>query len=502
MKKIFKMLTVLSAGALLSCMFSACTPKQEELPAYVTGGEVEVSGGTVSGVLNADGDVAVYKGVPYAAAPVDELRFCAPQDVEPWEGVKDCSLWGASAMQGAATTSAYWTKEFIQDTDPSHYQNGVMYSEDCLTLNVWSSTDQTKDKPVLVFIHGGGYNGGGASCPVYDGEKMAEEGVVFVSIQYRVGVLGYLATDSLKKENNGAGNFGLLDQIKALEWVSENISSFGGNPDNVTVMGQSAGAGSVNALLCSPLAEGLFHAAVSASFNNINQDFPTLDRRIANAPSALKNKSAAELRAMDAKAFLSYGISDNGPVVDGQTLTGTYRESILSHQLADVPLMSGMVSEDNRIFSTYTGNKVSVVESLMTLQNNIVEARNNASYDSNAYIYLFNRDVPQDSLKTPSAFGPKHSYDLAYFFGNFVENRPWTETDYALSERMCGYLVNFCRNADPNGDSLPDWSVSTADYSYFVLDSVCAPAAVPEISYTAVNNYYKLNLSGGKTAGK
>lgn len=494
MNKILK--AIVAGSACLLSVFSlvGCAEKKQPVPDYATGGAVEVSGGKISGLLNESKDVAIYKGVPYAASPVGALRFCAPQDVTPWDGVKDCSLWGANAMQGDASVFSYWTKEFIQDTDPSHYQNGVVYSEDCLTLNIWSSTAVTKDKPVLVYIHGGGYNTGGASCPVYDGEYMAEQGVVFVSVQYRVGVLGYLATDALTKEADGAGNYGLLDQIKALEWVNENIENFGGDPDNVTIMGQSAGAGSVNALLCSPLAEGLFAKAVSASHNSIHQDWQTVSQRVDAAPSGLKNKSADELRQMNAESFLSYSIANNGPVLDGTVLKKTYRESILDRSLADVPLMSGMVAEDHLISSVYTSDGVSVVDSLMTLQSYISKARKNAGYSSPFYAYLFNRDVPQDDLKTPSAYGAKHSYDLAYFFGNFVDNRGWTESDRTLSKNMSAYLVNFCLNDDPNGKNLPEWSEQEG-YSYFLLDETCSSVSVPLSSVQAVTNHYKLDLS-------
>ncbi len=493
MKKLQKTAAFLLILSALAC-FPAC--KEEETPpAYLTGGEIAVSGGLITGTMNEEGDVAVYKGVPYAAAPVGELRFQAPQDAA-WEGVKDCSLWGANAMQGNATTFDYWTEEFIQDTDPSHYQNGTVYSEDCLTLNIWSSTSVTKDKPVLFYIHGGGYNSGGASCPVYDGEAIAKRDVVFVSVQYRVGVFGYLATEALvaEGEESGAGNYGLLDQIKALEWVQENIARFGGDKNNVTIMGQSAGAGSVNALLVSPLAQNLFSAAISASHNSIDRDWPTLSQRMNSAPAALKSKTAAQLREMDVNTLKSYSISNNGPVMDNYVLHDSFREAILNGTMADVPLMSGMVSEDHLIHGVYTSGKVSVVDSLMTLQNNIVTAKIKNGYFSDTYVYLFNRNVPQDTKKTANAYGAKHSYDLAYFFGNFAESRPWTDTDYTLGDIMTGYLVNFCKYQDPNGESLPSWGTSLGDYSYMRLDEACSIEQVPEANYTAINNHYKLKL--------
>ncbi|MBO5328275.1 MAG: carboxylesterase family protein [Clostridia bacterium] len=495
MKKLIKILSFISVVALI-CSLVACGGKDEK-PAYVSGGTVSVSGGQISGTTSEDGSVAIYKGVPYAAAPVGDLRWKAPQDVVAWEGVKDCSLWGANAVQGDATTFSYWTKEFIQDVNPAHYQNGVVYSEDCLILNIWSSSAVTENKPVLVFIHGGGYNTGGASCPVYDGVNIAKQNVVFVSIQYRVGVFGYLATEALKneKENSGTGNYGLLDQIKALSWVQENISTFGGDPSNVTVMGQSAGAGSVNALLSSPLAKGLFANAVSASHNSINRNWPTVQERISSVPAALKNKTVEELRAMDVNTVKGYSISNNGPVIDEYVLTDTYLNCIKSGELADVNLMTGMVAEDNLISSVYTSATVKVVDSLMTLQNNIVTAKNNANYESETYVYLFNRNVPQDDIKTPDAYGPKHSYELGYFFGNFIENRSWQDEDYSLSKIMMEYLVSFCNSGTPTSSSNLQWEASVGDYSYMCFDKTCSITYVEEAKYKAVNNYYKLNLS-------
>lgn len=487
MKK-FKFITVFLIIVSLIPLYS-CSSKK---PDYATSGIVEVSGGKISGYVNEEKDVAVYKGIPYASAPVGDLRFKAPRDVTPWQDVLDCTLWGANAMQSPASTFSYWTEEFIQDTDPNHYKNGIVYSEDCLFLNVWSSVKVTEKKPVLVFIHGGGYNSGGTSCPVYDGEALAKKDVVFVSIQYRVGVLGYLSTDALVKEADGAGNFGLLDQIKALEWVRENISAFGGDPNNVTIMGQSAGAGSVNALLCSPLAKGLFSGAVSASHNSIIEEFATASERINAAPSPLKNKTATELRKMSAESFTSYSINNNGPVVDGRVLTESYVKSITDKNLADVPLLSGMVAEDNLITSVYSGGSVSVVDSLMTLQNYIAAKRINAKYFSDVYLYLFSRDVPRDDLKTNNAYGAKHSYDLAYFFGNFTKSRKFTRADYNLSDAMQNYLINFCKSGDPNGNGLYTWEKSLGDYSYLNFDENVSVKSVPKEDYEKVNDYYKL----------
>ena len=197
---------------------------------------------------------------------------------------------------------------------------------------------------------------------------------------------------------------------------------------------------------------------------------------------------------MDANTLNSYSISSNGPVIDGTTLTATYRESVLNKSMADVPLMSGMVGEDNLLWETWQSSTVKVKDTLMTLQNNIVTAKKNAGYKSDTFLYLFDHPVPQDNANTPDAKGAKHSYDLAYFFGNFADNRPWTDTDRALSKQMMEYLVNFCKTGNPSEERSQTWTASIGDYSYMQFKNVCSIEQVGEAQYTAVNNHYKLNL--------
>lgn len=479
------------ACLLFGLLLAGCTDP-EQPPAYVTGGEISVSGGKISGYCTDDGEVAVYKGIPYAAAPVGELRWKAPQAVEPWEGVLDCTLWGANALQNDASEFSYWTKEYIQDTDPTHYRDGIVYSEDCLNLNVWSSTDKYKNKPVLVFIHGGGYNSGGASCEVYGGQNVAREDVVFVSIHYRVGVLGYLATEALAaEEEQGAGNYGLLDQIAALRWVQENIRTFGGDPGNVTVMGQSAGAGSVNALISSPLAEGLFVNAVSASHNSINRDWQTLDERIAQAPADLKDLTAEELRALPASSLKGRTLSTGGHCVDGYALTGTYRETLLSGKANDVNLMTGMVAYDNLLSSVYSNASkgITVGDSMIVLQNYVVQARRLGDYYGNAYVYFFDYNVPGN---TPDTTGPYHTYDIPYFFGVFSAERAekWTQADRDLSRFMMGALVSFCAQGAPQTD--PAWEASKGEYEYMNFNTACSVKRLDAEKAAIVEEYYQL----------
>jgi para-nitrobenzyl esterase len=221
---------------------------------------VKTNTGMVSGSANTDGTVHIFKGIPFAAPPGGSLRWKEPQPVTPWAGVKQCTAFSASPMQARPDEFGVYTREFLIPYQP--------ISEDCLYLNVWTNAKSPADKkPVLVYIYGGGFGSGGAACPIYDGEATAKKGVVFVVINYRVGIFGFFAHPELSKESghNASGNYGLMDQLAALKWVKQNIKNFGGDPGNVTIAGQSAGSMSVNCLVASPLGKGLFQKAIAES---------------------------------------------------------------------------------------------------------------------------------------------------------------------------------------------------------------------------------------------
>lgn len=218
---------------------------------------IQTANGKVEGYVKEN--LRIFKGIPFAAPPVDEFRWKTPQPTKNWTGVKKCTEFSASPIQNKPEPFMCWSEEFIAKPEP--------LNEDCLYLNVWTSSKNKEKHPVLVWIYGGGLNSGSANCDIYDGEEMAKKGVVFVSINYRVGVLGFMAHPELSKESgyNSSGNYGFLDQIAALKWVQKNIAAFGGDPNNVTIAGQSAGAFSVNAMIASPLAKSLFHKAIPQS---------------------------------------------------------------------------------------------------------------------------------------------------------------------------------------------------------------------------------------------
>lgn len=486
------------AALCMFCFVGCGSCAEEKEPQYASSLSVTVEGGIVRGKASEDGKTAIFKGIPYAAPPTGELRWKAPRPVKAWEGELDCTLWGANALQGDATVFSYWTEEFVQDTDPTHYRDGIVYSEDCLTLNVWSSYAVTKDKPVLVFIHGGGYNSGGAPCEIYDGENLALEDVVFVSIQYRVGALGYLATEALisEEENSGAGNYGLLDQIAALKWVQNNIGEFGGDPSNVTVFGQSAGSGSVNALIASPLAKGLFKRAVAASHNAIYRDWKTVKEKCAQLNLTYNGKSyaamsAEELRAIPSSELKGKTVSPAGPCIDGYVLTDTYKNTVLKGKANDAELMIGNVARDDLISSVYTDSSVTAVDSMLALLNAASRARIAGGCEQNTYLYMFEHDVPRSTSGSDDPFGAKHSYELAYFFGNFstASGRQWRQVDRDLSAAMMSYLVGFCKNGNPAAD-VGQWTNNIGGYNYMRFAGGAEEKEMDETKTAKVNEHY------------
>ncbi|MBN1571284.1 MAG: carboxylesterase family protein [Acidobacteria bacterium] len=346
---------------------------------------VKTTGGTISGVTNPDGSVTAFKGIPYATPPVGGLRWRAPQPAAAWNGVRKADHYGASCTQQPTSAFGPFTREFLYITPAS---------EDCLYLNVWTPKAKAAAKlPVLVYIHGGGYDSGSGDVPIYEGEGLAKKGVVAVTINYRLGVIGFLVHPELSKESgkNASGNYGLLDQIAALKWVQANITAFGGDPNRVTIAGQSAGGGSVLSLIASPLARGLFHRAIVQSGGASaarGTGMPT-GAGSANAEAAGQRfaeskgaKSIAELRAMrwdkviegtgmgamfaagrgtpgTTGAAVPFGRAGGGmpamaamagrggsptaaPIVDGYVLPLSVTDAVSQGKFNDVPVLAGM----------------------------------------------------------------------------------------------------------------------------------------------------------------
>ena len=425
--------------------------------------------GAVRGVTAAG--VESFKGIPFAAPPVGDLRWRAPRPAKAWAGVKSADAYGAACIQMA---------------DFAHLPN---QSEDCLTLNVFRPAASTPAKlPVMVWIYGGGFVAGSAER--YDGSSFARRGVVLVTLNYRVGRLGFFAHPALTKEHEGA-DFGLLDQIAALKWVKANIAAFGGDPANVTVFGESAGGMSVNYLMVSPLARGLFAKAISesgfgrsvgkrladaeavgagfAKAEGISGDGPGAAAALRALPVATLNKPVDGLRAPDAP----------GPIIDGVVATETVPAAFAAGRQARVPFMVGGNSWEVSLFRDMTdhpdavleklapnagaviglwgeGNKSKAVGSMMT-QAMVIEpdrflAREQAKAGPPAYVYYFSYVPEAERASSP---GAGHGAEVRYVF-NAPSTRV-TTADRAIGDSMENYWVAFARTGAPGAAGGPDW---------------------------------------------
>lgn len=366
---------------------AACTAK---LPV------VKVEGGLLQGVPSEDPSVIVFKGIPYAAPPVGELRLQPPQDVIPWEGVRECSAFSAIAPQPGSARGTFYGEEFYWMPQPEQ-------SEDCLYLNVWAPA-RTVGKtsaalPVAMWIHGGAFVNGYGFEVSMDGDKWAQKDVILVTINYRLG-------------ENAAGNLNILDQIKALEWINKNIAQFGGDPSNVTIFGQSAGGMSVRTLLISPLAKGLFAKAIIQSGGGMGLD---------------------QLGS----------ILTSAPQVDGSVVPEPFDQAVMDGTIADIPIMTGYNSDDLPFFKEET------VGAFCALRDSLGTAP--------VYEYEFTRDLPGEDKDVPDNLpGAFHSAELWYVFGTLGRSwRPFTEEDYALSEEMVSAWTDFCKKGSPGWPEYP-----------------------------------------------
>lgn len=439
---------------------------------------VRVEQGLLSGVKTAAG-VTVYRGIPYAAPPVGTLRWRPPQPAAPWKGVRLAAEFGPSAIQAIHPAFLPWTEEFLA--------SGPV-SEDCLYLNVWAPGGQKR--PVLVYIHGGGFLEGSGALPLYDGEQLARAGVVVVTINYRVGPLGFLAHPELTAEsiNHASGNYGLLDQIAALRWVRANVAAFGGDPKSVTVAGQSAGAASIHALLASPLARGLVDRAIIQSTSGVvgYGATPLADAERAGAEwaTSIGAKSLAALRAVDATKLVG---GRSWLVIDGWSLS----EDPDTAPRADVPVLTGFNADENsfipqvyggmnaeefRAFARQTyGNAADEVLRLYPAgtdaeakRSQVESARDRGRVSmhlwaearakrakSPAFTYYFDRQIPWPAHPE---FGAFHGAEIPYVFGTLDRlDRPWTASDRGLSSTMLAYWARFVKTGDPNGAGAPKW---------------------------------------------
>jgi len=514
----------LAVAALLAA--AACAPKAAPLSTTV-----DVTGGTVAGT--AQGDLTVFKGIPFAAPPVGKLRWAEPAPVVPWQGTKQTTQYGAPCMQ-----------------DPSMLKFmgiNATASEDCLYLNVWTPAKTRGDKlPVMVWIYGGGFAGGATSAPLYDGTKLAEKGVIVVSVAYRLGALGFLASPELSKESgHGSGNYGLEDQIAGLKWVRDNIAQFGGDPANVTIFGESAGGIAVSMLGASPLAKDLFAKAISESGGNFGparkgneggvnmRTLADAEKQGADFLKALGATHIAAARALPAaKIQAGPGAGAQGgfwPNFDGHVLPGDQYALYSQGRFNDTPVLIGTNSDEGALFvqgpvtpaqfekqiRTQYGSSADALLTVYphatpaeALQSSRDVFRDTAfawptwtwaklqteKGSQPAYAYYFDVRTPQQ----PG--GSSHASEMPYVFGNIdVPTVGGSKPDKATSDQMMTYWTNFAKTGDPNGNGASEWPRFTLkDQQVRVLGTSPGVSPVPHMPMLqAWDDYYKKLRAAG-----
>ncbi|MFC7959063.1 carboxylesterase/lipase family protein [Rhodococcoides kroppenstedtii] len=481
--------------AAASAMVAACSSSGAASPSTTNTNTVETGSGLVSG--ERDGSVQVFRGIPYAEAPVGDLRWRSPQPVQPWSGVRSATDFGAGCTQIPNETGfePYGSEFFAK----------APFSEDCLFLNVWTNGTDTTDKPVLVWFHGGGFYAGSGSDEIFNGASLAARDAVVVTVNYRLGALGYLAHPDLSSESaeGVSGNYGLLDQVAALEWVRQNISNFGGDSANVTIAGQSAGAASVNALLVSPSASGLFHRAIAQSGPAMGVPPIRLNEAEGNGEAfatALGAPRISDMRALApdllARAALDPTVSAGRPVhvpiIDERVLP-VASDDPESMPASDVPILagynaneitpvsdevspddfSGMVRQrygdsaermlelyphENGAEATESWNEIArdrYMASLLTW----ADGRRQRAAES-LFLYQFDHAYPIPQSAVYKSF---HTAEVPYVFGTLdAPDRAFTPKDGDVRELMQSTWLAFMKSGNPTTDTLA-WSPSGAD---------------------------------------
>ncbi|WP_195724326.1 carboxylesterase/lipase family protein [Paenibacillus monticola] len=534
-------------------------PVIENKPVWTGSGEsvsteaIETQDGLVAGIYNKDKSVRVFAGIPYAAPPIGDLRWKAPQPVQPWDGVLQLERFSDAEMQSRTPNflKSYislrlGTSEFL---DNFGIENNEKMSEDSLYLNVWSNAKSNQEKqPVMVFIHGGAYKNGSGSMDLYNGENMAQKGVLFVTINYRLGIFGFMANPELTEESDygASGNYGILDQIAALKWVKNNIESFGGDPDNVTIAGESAGAGSVNILTASPLAKGLFNKAIAesgAAFDAegeksggiSSQTLAQAEQQGVEFQASLNKASIKEMRQMPAEELLDASSAETiAPVIDGYVLPDTVYNIFEAGQQNDVPTLVGSNADEGSLLTLpwplYAiegadkfqasvrerfGDKADEVlqlypasndseakqaqldlstDKLFTWQMHTWAQLQNQTGNSRVYYYYFDKGQPGPSRFTQ--LGAYHFGEIVYAYNNLDKvNLPYTSVDRDVADRMSSYWVNFAKNGDPNSNMLPPWTpFDAATDQVMVLGEETGMTEMPRKMFIEFFDNYERNL--------
>ena len=472
---------------------------------------VATEGGILSGIFCRNGAVRAFKGVPYAAPPVGALRWRAPEPVPPWTGTRAADRFAPRCIQPDRPPTAIG------------YFGPEPQSEDCLYLNIWTGARSGDERrAVMVWFHGGAYAVGSGSLPIFDGERLALKGVVVVTANYRLGRLGFLSHPELAEEAayGTSGNYGLLDQVAVLRWAQRNIGAFGGDPGRVTIFGQSAGSSSVNTMMASPLARGLFHRAIGQSGGALGwHAFPLraeAERAGLAFAQALGARAIAELRARPAREIQftrpdqggglseTYDSNDAGAVdrstawatLDGYVLKERARDVFERGGQNDVPLLAGAARDEGAtlpgasslgeferrsraefgaaasdFLALYRASddagarqmsRAATGHRLFNWENWLWARLQARTGRAPVFAYHFARVPPRVPTGTEGdrsrALGAFHTADIPYAFDHLeARDWPWQESDRRLAEQISSYWVNFAERGDPNGNGLPVW---------------------------------------------
>ena len=472
---------------------------------------VKVDSGALEGAVSGDASLRVFRGVPFAAPPIGDLRWKPPQPVKRWTGVRKATEFGAHCMQAQVFADIIF--------------RGKEMSEDCLNLTVWTPAKRTSNLPVYVWFYGGGFAAGGEDEPRYDGESLARQGIVVVNANYRLGVFGFLSHPELTKESphHASGNYGMLDQVAAIEWVIRNIAAFGGDPGRITIGGESAGSLSVSALMASPLSRGLFRQAIGESgafFGSVGGNavasLATTEQQGEKFAAAAGAASLGDLRARSAAELLAIASKQNSgfnfwPSVDGYFLPEDPQNIYIEGKQAHVPLLAGWNADEMRMVTLLAPVKPTAHTFAEQLRKQYQDRADEAmklypaSTDEQAirsagdlasdnfivygtwkwidvqaktgkpvYRFEFDRTVPiPNAMKTTGlkTLGSPHASELEYVF-NTLNSKPadWQPDDQKVAETMNKYWGNFIRTGHPDGTGLPLWPDFTKAREVMHLD--------------------------------
>ena len=493
-------------------IFVSCTSTTELVRAAETSkytDPIVVEQGSVVGIYSADNQVEIFAGIPYAKPPLGDLRWKEPQDCAKWEETLIANRFAPMSMQHQNSKFFNWLWNTFAMHSKGDRTDFAPMSEDCLYLNVWKPAGDKKKLPVLVYIHGGSLVGGSSFFSAFDGENMAHHDIIRVNIDYRTGIFGFIAMDELAEEspNLTTGNYGLLDQIKALEWVKENIESFGGDPENITIAGESAGSSCVSALCASPFAKGLFTKAIGTSSSVVREipphTFYTLNelrQKTKRVMVDLEVSSLQEMRKLPAKKLVKYTGGFNGMTVDGYVLPDYPWDIYKKGKNNEVALLNGFNEHEGFAFTffekinaktypklvekAFPGFADQILQLYPAKDKNEARLQYDKLFTANAFSfshYTWSNAAMDNGVKVYEFYftknnkgiGTNHSGEMIYSYGNVPrlpnkDAKNYDESDYVLETQMMSYWINFAKTGNPNGvsikdEKLPEWPMLNND---------------------------------------